>query len=60
MKLISNKKQIKTFANIEKHLDVPISLAVPINEKFMMVDIAKNIINTKKYEKNHKAYADDY
>ena len=51
LKLISNKKEIKTFAKIEKHLNVPISLAVPINEKYMMVEIAKNIINTKKYEK---------
>jgi putative glycosyltransferase (TIGR04372 family) len=51
LKLISNKKEIKSFANIEKYLNVPISLAVPINEKYMMVEIAKNIINTKKYEK---------
>ena len=50
-KLISNKKEIKTFENIEKYLTVPISLAVPINKKYMMVEIAKNIINTKKYEK---------
>ena len=51
LKLISNKKEIKTFANIEKYLNVPISLAVPINEKYMMVEIAKNIINTKNMKK---------
>lgn len=54
LEIIFKKKNIKIFQNLEKYLTVPISLAVPINKKYLMVEIAKNIINTKYYEKKIK------
>ena len=34
------------------YLRIPFNLAIPINKKYLMIEIAKNIINTEHYKKN--------
>ena len=31
---------------------MPINLAIPINKKYLMIEIAKNVINTEQYKRN--------
>ena len=52
LNIISDKKKIKNFRSLEKYLTVPINLAIPINKKYLMIEIAKNIINTEQYKRN--------
>jgi putative glycosyltransferase (TIGR04372 family) len=49
--LIEDKNKIRNLSFLEKYLSVPINLAIPINKKFLMIEIAKNIINTERYQK---------
>ena len=50
--LITETSKIKNLKLLEKYLTLPISLAIPINKKFLMVEIAKNVVNTEMYKKN--------
>ena len=50
--LIRDKKNIIKFKFLEKYLTIPISLAVPIKKKFLMVEIAKNVVNTEMYNRS--------
>ena len=52
LNIISNTKKIKNLRFLEKYLRVPIDLAIPINKKYLMIEIAKNIINTEQYKRN--------
>ncbi len=52
LNLISDSNKIKNLSFLEKYLTVPINLAIPINKKYLMIEIAKNIINTEHYKKN--------
>ena len=52
LNIISNTKKIKNFRFLEKYLTVPINLAIPINKKYLMIEIAKNVINTEQYKRN--------
>ncbi len=50
--IIDDKKLITNFEPLDKFLSTPINLAIPINKKYLMVEIAKNIVNTERYRKN--------
>ncbi len=50
--VVSNKKSINKLRPLENQLTIPIDYVVPVKKKFLFVEIAKNVINTMKYEKD--------
>ena len=59
LNIISDTKKIKNFRFLEKYLTVPINLAIPINKKYLMIEIAKNLL-TLNSTKRIKAFCAFY